>query len=166
MEEERQPVVTVSVLGSLSSRPFTDVTVTWYVLPGIMLDSKASNTLPSTVTIIGLPVEEREQMMIQLINKYHPFLKNLPVPFHCILHNQVLLHHEPLKSFGLAQSVGQTWNGAYEAKIKQVYRCIKYSININLNLILKHSNVHGIEACGKLQQHSYSDDLLPPSKGR
>lgn len=54
--EESRPVVTVSVLGSLSSRPFTELTVTWYVLPGTMLDSKASNTPPSTVTIIGLPV--------------------------------------------------------------------------------------------------------------
>lgn len=53
-------MVTVSVLGSLSSRPFTELTVTWYILPGIMSDSKASNTLPSTVTIIGLPVEDRD----------------------------------------------------------------------------------------------------------
>lgn len=55
--ERNPPVVTVSMLGSLSSRPFTELTVTWYVLPGTMLASSASNTPPSTVTVIGLPVE-------------------------------------------------------------------------------------------------------------
>lgn len=57
--EGNPPVVTVSMLGSLSSRPFTELTVTWYVLPGIMLASRASNTPPSTVTVIGLPAEEK-----------------------------------------------------------------------------------------------------------
>lgn len=57
--EGNPPVVTVSMLGSLSSRPLTELTVTWYVLPGIMLASTASNTPPSTVTVIGLPAEEK-----------------------------------------------------------------------------------------------------------
>lgn len=56
--EGNPPVVTVSMLGSLSSRPFTELTVTWYALPGTMLASRASNTPPSTVTVIGLPAEE------------------------------------------------------------------------------------------------------------
>lgn len=58
------PVVTVSVLGSLSSRPFTELTVTLYVLPGIILSSTASKTLPSTVTAVGLPVKEPEKNML------------------------------------------------------------------------------------------------------
>lgn len=60
--EARPPVVTVSMLGSLSSRPFRELTVTWYFLPGTMLASRASNTAPSTVSITGLPVGERQQL--------------------------------------------------------------------------------------------------------
>ena len=49
------PVVTVSEPGSLSLEALEAMTATWYMTPGVRLDSTVDDSPPSTVTLRGLP---------------------------------------------------------------------------------------------------------------
>lgn len=49
------PVIRDPETGSLSSNPFMAITLTWYSTPGVSFTRRVSVSVPSTVTMDGVP---------------------------------------------------------------------------------------------------------------
>lgn len=56
------PVVSDPETGSLSSKPFMAITLTWYSTPGVSFTRRVSVSVPSTVTMEGAPGDQQSKI--------------------------------------------------------------------------------------------------------
>lgn len=73
------PVLRMSVTGSLSSRPLTAITDTWYVSPGVRFISGTWDCVPSTVSATGEPEEQNSFNENYTQSEHHRVMRVRPL---------------------------------------------------------------------------------------